>query len=231
MDLSSLGKRRPTLVVGFPGFGMAGSIALQYLVEHAQPATVGHLSLGDPSSTFLAVHQGKPIWPVSIYHDAERNLAIIHALVPLALDEASGEELFSTVGSLDPERIVVLESIGSAEEGHHKTFSYAIDPAASKGLELPEGLEEGILLGASAELFSRYPERTLGIFSEAHVSVPDSEAAAQLLEILNGLFGLGMDTGALREMSKVFEERVKRILKNSKSAKSMSEKNQMFYVG
>ena len=231
MDLSALVKKRPTLVIGFPGFGMAGSIALQYLVEHASPRQIGHLRLSDPSSTFLAVHQGKPIWPITAYHDEGHNLVFIHALVPLPLDDAFGEEFFSTVGSLDPERIVVLESIGSTEEGHHATFSYAIDDRAREGLELPGSLSEGILLGASAELFSRYPERTLGIFSEAHVSVPDSEAAAQLLEILNGVFGLGMDTTELRAMSKVFEQRVKQILKNSKSAKNLSEKNQMFYVG
>ena len=230
MDLSSLGKKHPTLVIGFPGFGMACSIALQHLIEHSKPRLIGHLSLHDASSTFLAIHEGRPIWPVSTYFDEDRSIVYIHALIPLPNDSKTSDEFFAVIERIDPARIVVLESIGSMEDGH-RTFSYVVDEKASEGLSLPEGLEEGVVLGTSAEIFSRYPDRTVGIFSEANVSIPDSEAAAQLLETLNGLFDLGMDATALRELSKVFEERVKRILKDSKSAKSMSDKNQMFYVG
>ena len=230
MDLASLGKRHPTLVIGFPGFGMAGSIALQHLVEHAKPAPIGHLSLHDAAATFMAIHEGRPIWPVSVYFDEGRSIVYIHALIPLPNDSDTSDELFAVIEQIDPSRIILLESIGSMEDGH-RTFSYAVDQTATEGLSLPEPLTEGVVLGTSAEVFSRYPDRAVGIFSEANVSIPDSEAAAQLLETLNGLLDLGMDATALRELSKVFEERVKRILKDSKSAKSMSEKNQMFYVG
>ena len=230
MDLASLGKKHPTLVIGFPGFGMAGSIALQHLIEHSKPEPIGHLSLHDAATTFLAIHEGRPIWPVSTYYDEGRSIVYIHALIPLPNDSETSDELFSVIEQIDPARIVVLESIGSMEDGH-RTFSYTIDERASHGLSLPEPLKEGVVLGTSAEIYSRYPDRTVGIFSEANVSIPDSEAAAQLLETLNGLFDLGMDATALRELSKVFEERVKRILKESKNAKSMTEKNQMFYVG
>lgn len=229
MDLSSI-TNKPRLVIGFPGFGMAGSIALQHLVDHARPELLGHLSLHDASSTFLAIHDGKPIWPVSVYRDAERNIVYIHALIPLPTDSGTAKEFFDAIESLDPERIIVLESIGSTDDGH-RTFSYAVDEHAKRDLTLPGSLSEGVVLGTSAELFSRFPDRTIGVFSEANVAIPDSEAAAQLLEVLNTMFDLKMDTNELREMAKVFEQRVKKILKESKSAKSMSEQNQMFYVG
>jgi uncharacterized protein len=230
MDLTSLGKKHPTLVIGFPGFGMAGSIALQHLIDHAKPSLVGHLSLHDMATTFMAIHEGHPIWPVSTYYDEQRSIVYIHALIPLPTDSKTSDELFSVIEGIDPVRIVVLESIGSMEEGH-RIYSYSVDDRASDGLSLPERLKEGVVLGTSAEIFSRYPDRTVGLFSEANVSIPDSEAAAQLLESLNALLDLGMDATALRELSKVFEERVKRILKDSKHAKSVNEQNQMFYVG
>ena len=230
MDISSLGKKHPVLVIGFPGFGMAGSIALQHVVDANKPALLGHLSLHDQSSTFMAIHEGRPVWPVSAYYDEQRAIVYVHALIPVLNDSVTSDELYEMIDSIEPERIVVLESIGTMDDGH-KTFSYTVDDRASEGLSLPERLSEGVILGTSADLFSRYPDRTIGLFSEANVSIPDSEAAAQLLEVLNGLFDLGLDTEALREMSKVFEERVKKILKDSKSAKTMTEKNQMFYVG
>lgn len=229
MDFSGLGSR-PRLVIGFPGFGMAGSIALQHLIEHTTLRHIGHLSLHDASSMFLAIHDSRPIWPVTVYSDDDRNIVYIHALVPLPGDSSTTADLFKAIDEIDPSRIIVLESIGTTEDAH-RTFSYVVHDGAKEGFEVPEPLTEGVVLGTSAEIFSRYPDRTIGIFSEANVAMPDSEAAAQLLEELNSVLGLDLDTNALREMAKVFEEKVKQILKDSKTARSASEQNQMFYVG
>ena len=231
--LEGIAERKPVVFVGFPGFGMAASIAMQYLVEHVACERVAHLMIDDPAGSFMAVHGGEPVWPVSVYFCEERNVVLVHSFVSF---QGAESELFKEIDALfariDPSEIVLLESVAAADDTAHKSYVFTLDASRKEHYmkSLP-ALEEGVLLGVSPHLYSTYPDLLVGIFTEANMALPDSEAAASLVRTLDELFGLQINRDDLAAMTAEFERKVKSLLKKSKNAQTLKERNQMSYVG
>ena len=234
LKLDDLKERRPRILLGFPGFGMAGSIALQYFIENTQVEFRGRIELEGPQFSFIAVHDGKPVWPISVYYAPEQNVLLVHSLVPLG---GSEKELYASISSIisgvGSEMILLLESIGAPEKNTHQVYCYSSrqewkDLAKSKGYS---PLSEGIVIGISSRIMTGFNDNVFGIFCEAHLEMPDSEAAAELIKALDVLFSFNVDYEKLKAVSSAFEEKLKNIARKSKNAQSLKEKSQMFYVG
>jgi uncharacterized protein len=234
VELSYLREKKPAILLAFPGFGMAGSIALQYFIENTNVEFKGRLDFDGPQFSFIAIHEGSIIWPVSVYYAPEQNVVIVHSLVPLGGAE---KELYGSISSIinevGSEMIILLESIGAPDKTEHQVFYHSNRQdwkvmCSSKGYT---ALKEGIILGLSSRIIGGYEDKTLGLFCEAHLDLPDSEAAAALIKALDDIFGYNVDYEKLKAVSSAFEEKVKSIAKKSKNAQSLKEKNQMFYVG
>ena len=86
-------------------------------------------------------------------------------------------------------------------------------------------------MGLFPKLYSEYPQETTGLFSEANINIPDSEAAAKLLKALDEIYGFDIDYSKLQTASQVFEKKLKNIMKKSQEAKNMQDKKQTFYIG
>ena len=54
------------LLVGFPDAGLAGSIAVSYIIQEQQMAEIGHLE-SDAFPPVIVVHKGEPHPPLRIY--------------------------------------------------------------------------------------------------------------------------------------------------------------------
>ena len=69
------------------------------------------------------------------------------------------------------------------------------------------------------------------IFAEAHTQLPDSKAAAKIIEVLDKYLGLKVDYKPLLKQAEQFEEKLKGMLSKGKEAMDMQDKKQMSYVG
>ena len=69
------------------------------------------------------------------------------------------------------------------------------------------------------------------IFAETHSKLPDSKAAAQIVDTLSKYLGLKLDTRPLLKSAEEFEEKIRGILTKTKEAQEHSEKNKLSYVG
>ncbi|MFT4308993.1 MAG: proteasome assembly chaperone family protein [Candidatus Woesearchaeota archaeon] len=233
-DIGYLREKKPRMLLGFPGFGMAGSIALQYFIENANVEFKGRLDFEAPQFSFIAVHEGNIVWPVSLYYANEQNVLLVHSLVPLAGAE---KELYDSISSIvktvDSDMIILLESIASPDNMSHKVYYHTVrqewkDLANSKGYD---SLQEGIIIGMSSRILAGFEDNTFGIFCEANIDMPDSEAAAALIKALDDIWGFNVDYEKLKAVSTAFEEKLKTIARKSKNAQTLKQKNQMFYVG
>ena len=234
MNLEYLREKRPKILLGFPGFGMAGSIALQYFIENTKVEFKGRIDLEGNQFSFIAIHDEKPVWPISVYYAPEQNVLLVHSLVPLAGAE---KELYASISTIikqvESEMIILLESIGAQEKTEHQVFYYSSrqewkDLAKNKGYKV---LNEGIVLGMSSRVIAGFEDKVFGLFCEAHFDLPDSEAAAALIKALDEIFDFKVDYEKLKAISSAFEDKLKTIAKKSKNAQSLKEKSQMFYVG
>ena len=69
------------------------------------------------------------------------------------------------------------------------------------------------------------------IFAEAHSELPDSKAAAKVIEILNGYLGLKLDIKPLMAQAEKFEDKLKQLLTQTKDISEEQKKKKLSYVG
>ena len=54
-----------TIIEGFPGFGLIGTIATEFLLEHLDTEKIGIVEM-DEIPAMIAIHQNKVVEPISI---------------------------------------------------------------------------------------------------------------------------------------------------------------------
>ena len=57
--------KNPIIMEGFPGFGLVGTIACEFLIDHLNTELIGKVLLEDEPA-IVAIHKGKIIEPLSI---------------------------------------------------------------------------------------------------------------------------------------------------------------------
>jgi uncharacterized protein len=188
-------------VVGFPDVGLVSSIALGHAVLKAQMAEVGHLE-SDDFPPVIVVHDGAPKPPMRLYRRS--NVVSIVSEIPADFNyitpitrslvdwaKSKGVELLiTTSGIAVPNRleIEVPEVYGVASSPIVKKI---MDNAGVKALE------EGFITGLHAAIMKQSLEKQvpcLILLAQSHLNYPDPGAAASLIDALNRLMGLDVDT-------------------------------------
>src|SRR3989338_8668912 len=67
--------QNPRIILGFPGFGLVGSIATEFLISHLKTEKVGRMLVPEMPA-MVAIHQKKVVDSVSLYYDREDNLLL-----------------------------------------------------------------------------------------------------------------------------------------------------------
>src|SRR3989338_274017 len=71
--------KNPTVIEGFPGFGLVGTITTEFLIKHLDADLVGRIELEEVPPV-IAVHRGEAVDPIGLFYAKKHNLLIIHAL-------------------------------------------------------------------------------------------------------------------------------------------------------
>jgi len=121
-----------------------------------------------------------------------------------------------------------LECVGSSEESTtSRVFFYSNnEKSRSKFKKLKvDPLKEGIIIGVTgAVLLSAEKVPVSCIFAETHTSLPDSKAAAKVVEVLDKYLGLKVDYKPLLVQAEKFENKLRGILTEGQKAQQLSEK-------
>ena len=68
-----------TIIEGFPGFGLVGTIASEFLIEHLKTEQIGKI-LFDDMPAMVAIHENKVVEPLGIFYNQKYNIVILHAI-------------------------------------------------------------------------------------------------------------------------------------------------------
>lgn len=223
------------LIEGFPGFGLVGTIASEFLLEHLKFEQIGKIVYNEMPAT-VAIHEGRLIEPLAVFYNKRYNLVLLHAITA-----SSGMEwhLADIVGEIAKQlkikEIICLEGVGSGEETTtSRVFFYANNERSKKIFEKLkiEQLKEGVIIGVTGAVLLRTEKIPVNcIFAETHTSLPDSKAAAKIIEILDKYLGLEVDYKPLLLQAERFEEKLKGILSDTNQAHQLSEQKRLSYVG
>ena len=219
-----------TIVAGFPGFGLIGTIATEFLIEHLNAVQIGKIRI-EELPPVVAIHQGRVIEPLGIFYDKKYNLVILHALTSINNIEWQLEtQISKLMVELKPKKVITIEGIGNAESQTPNIYYLSRGKDDSKKLNLPQ-LKEGIIIGISGALLLKNYDNLLTLFAETKSALPDSRAAAKVIEILDKYLNLKVDYKPLLEKAANFENKIKSIMANKEKVSAAKENQELTYLG
>ncbi len=222
-----------TIIEGFPGFGLIGTIAIEFLMDHLDTEKIGTIEM-DEVPAMIAIHQNKVIEPVSLHYNKAYNMVLVHAI---NIGKNTGWKLSEMIEQLAEElsakEVVSLEGVGSPNPGN-KIFYYSTQNGAytKKLSAIASPLSEGIVVGVTGALLAKNLKvPIIAFFAEAQSGLPDSRAAAEIIKALDAYSGLKIDPKPLLQQAKMFEEKLKGIVQKSGKAEELQEEKQDNYFG
>ncbi|USZ68188.1 PAC2 family protein [Halorussus salilacus] len=210
-----------TLLAGFSQFGLAGLTAVDFLVDQLDFEETGHVT-ADQLPAITPFENGRPRHHTRLFSHADRELTVLvgELFVPVWAAKPFSDAVLDWTETNDVEEIAVLNGITmphAPEE--HQVFYVATDDYrerrladAGAGTEVPP-MGRGFLDGVNAELVARGMRsslRTAVFVTPVHAQAPDVDAAIRLLETVEQVYGLDVDTEPLEafaaEVREYYEE-------------------------
>jgi len=226
---------KPTIIDGFPGFGLVGTIATEYLINELKARLIGAIH-AEKIPPMAAIHDSKVVQPIGIYYDTKHNLVILHVMTNVkGLEWDIGELVIELAKQLEAKEIVSIEGVGTPlPNDKSNAFFYANNGNGKKRFETAKikPLKEGIILGVTSTLLLQGDEQNIScIFVETHSSLPDSKAAAKAIEVLDKYLQLKIAYEPLLKQAKKFEEKIKSLMEKSTQATDQQRKKMLSYMG
>ncbi len=228
--------KNPIIVNGFPGFGMVGTIATEFLIEHLKTEKIGKIVFQDMPA-MVAIHEGKVVEPFGVFYNKKYNIVIIHSIGgPPGSEWKLSDVILKVAEELDAKEIISLEGVGTGETVEEpRTYYFTTEDEKAGTFEKMkvEKLTEGIIMGVTSALLIKHRDGIpiSCLFAETHSKLPDSKAAAKIIEALDNYLNLDVDYKPLLEMAEKFEKKLRTIIQQSRQAEEEKDKKEMSYVG
>lgn len=233
--------KNPIIIEGFPGFGLVGTIATEFLIEHLKTEEIGKVWFEDMPAV-IAIHDSKIVNPIGIFYNEKYNIVIVHSISGTSgVEWRTADVVMNIAKELNAKEVICLEGIGSTQEAGDqevklekiKAFYCGNNNTAEDKLTAigVERLNESILMGIVPALMLKNQNNLTCIFSETQSNLPDSKAAARIIQVLDKYLGLDVDYEPLLEMAEKFESKLKGLLEKSHQAIKEHEEKKPNYFG
>lgn len=227
--------KNPILIEGFPGFGLVGTIASEFLIDHLKTEMIGKIMFEDMPPV-VAIHQNKIVEPLGVFYCKKYNIVILHAITTSSgFEWKLADALVNLAKQLNAKEIISMEGVGSTGlKAASNSFYYTNIEKKKEALDNLglKPLKEGIIMGVTGALMLKVDSKPLCcLFADTASNLPDSKAAARIIESLDKYLGLEVDPKPLMQQAAQFEDKLKGILGSSQKAQEISEKKKLSYVG
>jgi uncharacterized protein len=224
--------KKPILIEGFPGLGLVGTISASYLIEKLKMEPLGYIS-SNQFPPIVAVHNYKPLFPARLYYSKKHDIIVFVSefVVPISLVNELAEKIYEFARKNKVSQIISLGGIPIKGE-QDEVYAITSIPKLSEKIEkIPtvKLIKEGATTGVTAVLLAKgaidnYP--VISLLAESKEGYMDPKAAAMVLEVLNKLINIKIDTTALEEEAKLIDNQVKSIIGKAKEVHNEYKKVQ-----
>jgi uncharacterized protein len=222
--------KKPTVIIGFPGTGLVGSVAASQIVEALGMEFGGHISSSD-FAPLAAIHDYIPLPAARIHYSAKNNIIVIisEMSIPVSSSNELANKIYQFSRSVDATTIISLGGISLDEEKGEvyvvSSDSKIVKEATKKKIATP--IKEGATTGVTGILLTKgtlenFPIST--ILAESSEEYLDPKAASKVIKVLSKITGVPISTARLdkeaKELAKDLRESVRkaRISKKGPSA-------------
>ena len=221
-----------TVLIGFPGSGLVGSIALQYLVEQMEFEQIGAIT----SKYFPPVAlmtRGVINAPVRLYE--KEHLVAIISDVPIhpAICYEVANGIMDWLTKFDVREVVTIAGI-ITNEPEKRVFGVATSSETLQRIEERTIiLPMGSISGVAASLLTECKTRGIpgiGLLGET-VNTPDPRSSAATIEVLNQIYDLNLDIQPLLEQAVEIEAAMSQIAEQVQKTEVQPRREQLPMYG
>lgn len=221
-----------SVLIGFPGSGLVGTIALQYMVDQLEFEQIGTMT-----SKFFPplamMNKGVINDPVRIY--LKNNIAAIVADIPIhpMICYETSRDIVNWLEPFHPKEVLTIAGI-ITNEPEKRVFGVATTTEALKRIEehtllLPIGSISGI----ASSLLTECKARGIpgyGLLGET-VNAPDPRSSAATIEVLNKMYNLSLDMQPLIDQAVEIEQSMQKISDEVQQSSEQSPKKDLIMYG
>ena len=231
-------KKKPkgaTVVEGFPGFGLVGTIVTEYLLDHLKCEKIGSAYFEEMPAT-VAIHKGEVMDPVGVYYSKKFNLVILHSVsAVIGYEWKAADMVVEICKQIGAKELLSIEGVGAPPgvEVEHRTFYYTTKPKQEEHLKRAgmAPLGEGIIIGVTAAAMLKTKLPMTAVFAEVAGNMPDSLAAAEVIRVLDFLLKLKVDYKPLIKKAEEFEEKLHSLMEQAQNTQEEKERKNLSYFG
>ena len=221
-----------TVLMGFPGSGLVGSIALQYMVDQLEFELIGTMT-----SKFFPplamMNKGVINDPVRIY--IKKEVVAVVADIPIhpmiCYEIATG--LLDWLAPFKPKEVLTIAGI-ITNEPEKRVFGVATtNEALPRIQEHTLILPIGSISGIASSILTECKIRGIpgyGLLGET-VNAPDPRSSAATIEVLNKMYNLGLDVKPLIEQALEIEQSMGKIAEEVQQSSEQSPKKDLPMYG
>lgn len=203
---------KPTIIEGFPGIGMIGTITTGYIAEKLEMDLIGYFS-SPHFPPITSVHNYTPVSPARVYASEKHNLIVLMSefIIPANTVVQLSEKIIEFANNQKAATIYSLAGIATPEP-NEKYYAITSTKKMKDALEKEkfEVVKEGAAQGVSGVLIAEAAAEGMNAANlMIQTSQPmDPENAARLLDKVLPIIGIKLDTTELHEEGKKFQAKL-----------------------
>jgi len=218
-----------SIIEGFPGIGLVGTIAAGYIVEKRKMKQIGYI-YSKEFPPIISIHEGKASFPVRIYKDSQKKLLVVLSefIIPTNTIYDLAESITNFAKEKKIKRIISLAGMTSSEKTN-KVFAIASDEEIAREITKKRInlVKEGVTTGVSGVLIAKCTTEKIPatiLLVESDRNYPDPAASAKLIKTLNELLGISINIKELLEEATKIESKMRSMINQMKKSKASYEK-------
>jgi uncharacterized protein len=208
-----------SVIMGFPGSGLVGSIALQYMVDQLEFEQIGSIT-SKYFPPLAMMSKGVINAPVRIYE--KDNIAAVVGDIPIhpmiCYEISNG--LLDWLSPFKIREVVTIAGI-ITNEPEKRVFGVATtDQALPRIQDMTMVLPVGSISGIASSLMTECKVRGIpgyGLLGET-VNAPDPRASAATIAVLNKMFNLSLDVQPLLDQAEEIESTMQKLAQDVQNA-------------
>ena len=215
-----------TLIEGFPGLGLSGTIGTKYIVEKLKFEQIGYID----SKFFMPIiriQNGIPMHPVRLYADKKSKVAVVLAeqIITHELSAVIAKEIVDWIKAKGITKVISTSGINTPDPT--PVYAFASDEKSKEIIKKNniKLIETGITSGVTALMMLNLKDNKITAFCILGNTKTnaDYKAAAELIKTISILTKIKIDVKPLLKEAKVMEDALMQHLKTLEVQKEQEE--------
>jgi len=224
----NVASKNPIIIGGFPGMGLVGNIVAQYLIDQMDMKACGRVDsrLFPP---IAILYGGLVKGPVRIYESARHGVVVVFSDIPIdpIISREVGRAIVGWARPLEPREIISIAGLTTTAD-EHKVYGAATTEAGLEKLKnKTEIFEMGTITGVPGVMLNEcmnYGIEAVCLLGETAGPNPDPRAAIRVVQVMNDIYGFGVDIAPMREQAEQIEQMLHKLSEQVGEAEAQPSK-------